>query len=203
MFYEPRKQDPKADMGLKHNPWKALVQPRPIAWISTLNASGQPNLAPYSYYNAVCEDPPMVMFSSSPAAKDTATNILETGEFVVNIVSDKLLHPMVETSRQVSHGVDEFELAGLTKKPSRIVKPFGVAESPAQLECSLFKSIEIPGTDPESGYILILGEVLGIEISESIIHDGLVDFVSVGRLGYKDYSLTTVKQSVVLKKRDI
>lgn len=203
MFYEPRTQDPKADMGLKHNPWKALVQPRPIGWISTVSADGKANLAPYSYYNSVCEDPPIVMFSSSEKTKDTARNILETGEFVVNVVTDLLLHPMVETSRAVPHGVDEFELAGLTKRPSRLVKPYGVGESPVHLECKLFKTIEIPSTDPESDYILILGEVIGIEIDDSIIQDGRVDFISVGRLGYQDYSVTASKQSVVLKKRDI
>ncbi|MCB1591963.1 MAG: flavin reductase family protein [Alphaproteobacteria bacterium] len=203
MFYEPRKQDPKADLGLKHNPWKALVQPRPIGWISTMSAEGKVNLAPYSYYNAVCEDPPIIMFSSSSRTKDTSRNILETGEFVVNVVTEALLHPMVETSRDVPHGVDEFELAGLTKRASRIVQPPGVAESPIHLECTFFKSLDIPSTDPESDYVVIFGEVVGIHIDESIIRDGLVDFVSVGRLGYKEYSLTSNKQSVVLKKRDI
>ncbi len=203
MFYEPRKQDPKADLGLRHNPFKALVQPRPIGWISSMSAEGKVNLAPYSYYNAVCEDPPMIIFSSSSKYKDTSRNILETGEFVVNVVTEALLHPMVETSRDVPHGVDEFELAGLTKRPSRLVKPPGVAESPIHLECKYFKSIELPSTDPESDYVIILGEVVGIHIDETVIRDGLVDFVSVGRLGYKDYSITAGKQSVVLKKRDI
>ncbi|MCB9976488.1 MAG: flavin reductase family protein [Rhodospirillales bacterium] len=203
MFYEPRKQDPKADLGLRHNPWKALVQPRPIGWISSISAEGKVNLAPYSYYNAVCEDPPMIMFSSSSRSKDTSRNILETGEFVVNVVTDKLLHPMVETSRDVPHGVDEFELAGLSKKVSRIVKPPGVAESPIHLECRLYKSIDIPSTDPESDYIVVIGEVVGIDIADEIISGGIVDFTSVGRLGYKDYSITANKQSVVLKPRDI
>lgn len=203
MFYEPGKQDPKKDLGMAHNPWKALIQPRPIAWISTLSASGAANLAPYSYYNAVCEDPAIIMFSSGPKDKDTARNILETGEFVINVVTDDLLEAMVETSRGVAHGVDEFLLAGLEKRKSRLVKPWAVSGSPVQLECRLYKTVDIPSTEPEEDYIVIFGQVIGIEIDDAVIRNGLVDFVSVGRLGYKDYTVVTDPQTVVLKESDI
>lgn len=199
MFYQPRKHDPKRDMGFKHDPWKALVQPRPIGWISTISKDGFVNLAPYSFYNAISSDPPMVMFSSSSKQKNTAENILQTGEFVINGVTDSLLEQMVETSRSVAADVDEFELAHLTKRNSSLVKPPAVAESPFHLECILYKTVPLPSTDPDSDYILILGEVIGIYINEQIIKEGIVDFISVGRLGYQDYSLIDKKVSLSLK----
>jgi flavin reductase (DIM6/NTAB) family NADH-FMN oxidoreductase RutF len=106
---------------------------------------------------------------------------------------------MVETSRSVPHGIDEFEISGLTKRASHTVKVPAVAESPAHLECKLFKTMELPPRSDEN-YILIFGEVTGIYIADNIIQDGMVDFMSVGRLGYQDYSIINNKQRVVLKK---
>lgn len=199
MFYEPGTHDPKADMGLRHSPWKALVQPRPIGWISTVSLDGKVNLAPYSFYNAISDEPPLVMFSSSDKTKDSARNILETSEFVINVVTPELLEKMVETSRAVPHGVDEFELAGLEKRQARLIRPPAVALSPIHLECKLFKTVELGEISDEESYVLIIGKVIGVYIDDAVIKDGLVDFTSVGRLGYQDYSITDNKLSVRLK----
>jgi flavin reductase (DIM6/NTAB) family NADH-FMN oxidoreductase RutF len=201
MFYEPRKQNPKTDMGLAYDPWKALVQPRPIGWISTISPDGKANLAPYSFYNAISVMPPPVMFSSSSKFKDTARNILETGEFVVNIVTADLLEPMAETGKAVPYGVDEFDLAGLTKRESKTVRVPAVAESPAHLECKLYKTVELPPVNDEENYVVFIGEVTGIYIADDIIQDGRVDFISAGRLGYFDYSITDKKITVTPNKR--
>ena len=200
MFYDPRTQNAKADMGLRHDPWKALVQPRPIGWISTLSKDGKANLAPYSFYNAIATDPPMVIFSSGSQFKDTARNVLETGEFVVNIVTPELLEGMVETSKPLPHGEDEFLHAGLSKRASRLVKPPAVAESPVSLECELYKTVELPPSGEEENYVVIIGAVVGIYIDDKVIRDGMVDFASVGRLGYQDYSIIDKKLRVVPKK---
>jgi len=177
--------------GLKHDPFKALVAPRPIGWISSLSADGIVNLAPYSFFNGVSDRPPFVMFSSS-GRKDSLVNIEATGEFVCSLATYELKDQMNATSVAVGPEVDEMALAGLTPAPCKLVKPPRVAESPVALECRHFKTIPLPGKDDGEGYIIIIGQVVGIHIDEAVIVDGKVDVTRlrpIARLGYMDYSV--------------
>ena len=192
MFYRPNIDD----HGLPHNPFKAIVSPRPIGWISTVDAQGRANLAPYSFFNAVTDNPPMVMFASTGAkpdqayAKDTVANIRETGEFVVNIVSLALKDQMNSSSGALAAGADEFEHAGITKADCNIVKAPRVAASPASLECKLFKIVDLPGENN----VMVLGEVVGVHLDDTVIVNGIFDvtrYTPLARLGYKDYTSVT------------
>lgn len=189
MFYRPNIDD----HGLPHNPFKAIVSPRPIGWISTVDVNGRVNLAPYSFFNAVTDNPPMVMFASTGGkhdqanSKDSVSNIRETGAFVVNIVSSALKDQMNSTSAALAADVDEFDHAGLTKAKCNIVKAPRVAASPAALECKLFKIVDLPG---ESN-VMVLGEVVGVHLDDTIIVNGIFDitrYTPLARLGYKDYA---------------
>lgn len=188
MFYEPRNGH-----GLPHDPFKAIVAPRPIGWISTHNGAGAVNLAPYSYFNALSGKPPLVWFSSD-GEKDSATAAAETGEFVTNLVSRMLAEKMNATSVNAPRGVNEFDHAGLTMAPSRLVKPPRVAEAPAALECKvtdIYRPRALNGALTDS--FVVVGEVVGVHIDEAYVHDGLFDAVMAGnmaRLGYFDYSST-------------
>lgn len=184
------------DHGLAFNPLKAIVSPRPIGWISSISANGIHNLAPYSFFNAVSETPPMVAFSGSPGTqgdKDTVKNIEETGDFVVNIVSSSLMNAMNITSASLPRDISEFDQAQLTPKPSRLVSSPHVAESPCYLECKLWKIIDLPQASDESKSRLVIGEVVGIGIDDAIITpEGKIDVVKyqpAARLGYKDYAI--------------
>jgi flavin reductase (DIM6/NTAB) family NADH-FMN oxidoreductase RutF len=188
MFYDPRNND----HGLPHNPFKAIVSPRPIAWISTLNPDGVANLAPYSFFNGVQDTPPMLMFSvtgakaGSDEPKDSLTNIRTSGEFCVNIVSDALKDAMNITSQRFAHGVDEFEKAGLEKAASRVIKAPYVAASPVAMECTLHSIIDLLG-----GGQMVLGQVVGVHIKDEHMKNGLLDvtsYVPLARLGYMDYT---------------
>jgi flavin reductase (DIM6/NTAB) family NADH-FMN oxidoreductase RutF len=201
MFYRPG-LDPH---GLAHNPFKALVAPRPIGWISSLDAAGRLNLAPYSFFNAIADDPPMVMYSSTgrklglDEGKDTVANIRATGEFVVNIVSLALRAAMNVRSGPYPAGEDEFRLAGLTQAPARIVAPSWVAEAPAALECRAWKVIDLPG---ESN-VMVIGEVVGVHIDDAVLVDGKVDvtlYQPLARLGYRDYA--AVREVFALNRPD-
>ena len=193
MFYDP---DVKRSHGLPHDPFKALVAPRPIGWISTLGKDGSVNLAPYSFFNAVCYNPCIVMFAASGLAGDPMKhswrNAEETGEFVCNIVSEELKEPMNITSAHVARGVDEFELAGLTKEPSVKVKPPRVKEAPAHLECKYLKTVVFESEQKFQSHGVVFGHVVGIHIKDEMIVNGLVDvlkFRPVARLGYMDYTV--------------
>jgi flavin reductase (DIM6/NTAB) family NADH-FMN oxidoreductase RutF len=189
MFYEPAKRN----HGLPHDPFQALVTPRPIGWISTRSASGSLNLAPFSYFNALSSSPWLIMFSAS-TEKDSVVFARETGEFVANLVSADLTDAMVMSSIAAPRGVSEFELAGLTPEPGRIVGAPRVREAFAALECKLTeiwrpKSLSRPGSAP----YVVTGEVVGVHIDERILTDGLVDIAKaqpVSRLGYLDYAVT-------------
>ncbi len=191
MFYRPG-VDPH---GLAHNPFKALVSPRPIGWISTVDAEGRANLAPYSFFNGVADTPPMVVYSNTGrkadgSGKDSLANIRETGEFVANIVPFALREAMNLTSGSYPPEVDEFALAGLTPEPSVVVRPPRVAEAPASLECRLWQVIDLPGKANH----LVIGEVVGVHISDAVVVDGIVDvrlYQPVSRLGYRDYAAVT------------
>ena len=192
MFYETQNND----HGLPHDPFKSCVVPRPIGWISTLSADGVPNLAPFSYFNAVSGVPPHVMFSPGGAGPEGASkhsllNVEATGEFVANVVSLALVEQMVKTSAPAAEDVDEFELAGLAKAPSKLVKPPRVAEAPIHLECRHWKTIEMPQSAGEPCH-LVIGRVVGVHIADEVIDDdGFVDvlrFNAVARLGYRQYT---------------
>ncbi len=193
MFYDP---DIKKSHGLPHDPFKSLVAPRPIGWISTVSTDGHVNLAPYSFFNAVCYNPCIVMFSSSGLPDDPQKhswrNAEETGEFVCNIVSEELKDPMNTTSAHVARGVDEFELAGLTAEPSEKVKPPRVKESPAHLECKYLRTVEFESEEAHHTHGVVFGHVVGIHIRDDILTDGMVDtlkFRPVARLGYMEYTV--------------
>ncbi len=178
--------------GMKHDPFKALVAPRPIGWISTISRAGIVNLAPYSFFNAVGTDPHYVMFASS-GRKDSQRNAEETGEFVCLLATYDLKEQMSKTSAPVGPDVDEMRLAGLTPLPSEIVRPPRIKESPVAFECKYFKTIELPGKGGgPSNYSMVIGQVLGIHIADEVIVDGLVDVTRlkpIARLGYTDYAV--------------
>ncbi|TKT76805.1 flavin reductase family protein [Aquamicrobium sp. LC103] len=186
MFYEPAKGH-----GLPHDPFKAIVAPRPIGWISSLGRDGALNLAPYSFFNALGSNPHLVMFSSE-GEKDSVTFAAESGEFVANLVGRDLAEKMNASAVNAPRGVSEFEYAGLTPAPSRLVKPPRVAEAPAALECRVTDILRPKGLDgQESGNVVVVGEVVGVHIDDSMLTDGLFDIVKAGnvaRLGYMDYS---------------
>ena len=185
--------------GLPHSPFNALVVPRPIGWISTLSSTGVPNLAPYSFFNAVAYQPPQVMFAGSGShaeggLKDTVANIEATGEFVVNLASWALRTQMNESSTPAPRDIDEFEAVGLEKAPSALVAPPRVAASPAHLECRLSQIVELETSAPDVVNRLTVGHVVGIHIDDAVLTDGLVDMEKlqpVARLGYMDYTAVT------------
>ena len=202
MFFAPGTHK---NAGLSYSPFKALISPRPIGWISTCDENGIANLAPYSFFNAISEIPPMVMFVSAPDARDAANhptsddhkpkdslhNIRLTGEFGVNIVSEAQSAAMVTSSAPLPAGEDEFPYAGLAKKQAQTINAPLVAGAPAHLECRLHDMITLPGTQERAGCIMVIGYVTGIHISDEIIEDGKVNvekYRPIARLGYKDYA---------------
>ena len=191
MFFSCGQPDP----ALSPNPFKACVVPRPIGWISTVDESGNRNLAPFSFFNAISDLPPMVMFCANGehadgGEKDSVKNARETGEFVVNLATWGLRQAVNASSAEVGRGIDEFELAGLTASPSRLVRPPRVAESPISLECRVADIYELP-CDGEIGR-MVMGRVLGMHIADEAIVDGRVSAAKlqpIARLGYREYSV--------------
>ncbi len=165
--------EPRAGHGLAHDPFNAIVGPRPIGWISTCSAAGQVNLAPYSFFNAFNYVPPIIGFASI-GYKDTLRNIEETGEFVWNLTTRPLAEAMNRTCAPVGPEVNEFDLAGLAAAPSRLVKPPRVADSPVTFECRKTQVLQLQGLDakPVSTW-LVLGEVVAVHIAKSLIKDGI------------------------------
>lgn len=181
MFYRP-----EDGHGLPHNPFNAIVAPRPIGWISTRGTAGD-NLAPYSFFNAIAYVPPQVMFSST-GAKDSLHNIRETGVFAVNIVEDAMREKMNLTSGSYPPGTDEFDLAAIAKAACRTIDCPHVAGAPAVLECRLTEIVTLKG----AANFLTLGEVTGVHLRDDCLVDGQFDvtrFNPVARLGYRDYSV--------------
>ncbi len=189
MFYRP------ADgHGLPHNPFNAIVTPRPIAWIGTRGADGADNLAPYSFFNAVAYEPPQVMFASTSAkpdrdgTKDSVANIRDTGVFAINVVEYAMRDAMNQTSGPWDKDTDEFALAGLDKVQCDTIDCPRVAGAPATLECKLTQIVQLPGT----ANFTVFGEVTGVHLRDDCIKDGLFDvttFNPLTRLGYRDYSV--------------
>lgn len=165
--------EPANGHGLKHDPFNAIIAPRPIGWISSCSAAGHVNLAPYSFFNAFNYKPPLIGFSST-TWKDTVANIQETGEFVWNLVTMDLAVAMNATSATVPQEVDEFELGKLTKLPSKLVKPPRVGESPVSFECKLSDIIQLKGADGTKAQAwLTIGEVVAVHIDKKLIQDGV------------------------------
>ena len=192
MFYNP-------DNGhnLPHDPFKAIVSPRPIGWISSMDNEKNVNLAPYSFFNAVADSPPMVMFSitgqkKNISLKDTLQNITETKCFVVNVVGKDLLHQMNQTSGNYPKNTDEFILAKLEKSNCVHIDVPRVKKSPASLECTLYKILKLPGVSNN----MVIGKVIGVHINENNLKNGVFDILAydpVARLGYKDYTYVSSK----------
>ena len=201
MFYETNVNN----HGLEHDPFKALVAPRPVGWVSTLSKNNKVNLAPYSYFNAVSDAPPMVMISSNQR-KDTLTNIEETGEFVCSLATYRLRDAMNMSSAVVDKNVSEFDLATLASADSQLVTPPRVADSPAALECKLWKVLPIPkglSDDGASKHNLILGFVVGVYINDEYLSGGLFDSAKAGliaRMGYMDYCHVTPENTFSLNR---
>jgi flavin reductase (DIM6/NTAB) family NADH-FMN oxidoreductase RutF len=188
------------------------VAPRPIAWVSTISAAGNLNLAPFSFFNAVCVDPPLLAFAPGHRqpkqaavghgeAKDTLRNVRETKEFVVNIVTYELAEAMNLTSGEYDASVNEFELAKLTPQPSKIVRPPRVAESPVSFECKLHQILDFSSRPTSSS--LVIGQVVSIHISDAHLKDGKLDRNSldlIGRMGGIQYTRTTQRFEMVRPK---
>ncbi|NUH65936.1 flavin reductase family protein [Sulfitobacter sp. S0837] len=200
MFYRP-----EDGHGLPHNPFNAIVSPRPIGWISSRDAQGRDNLAPYSFFNAVAYVPPQVMFASTSAkddvdgTKDSVSNIRETGEFCVNVVEYAARDVMNVTSAGLPHGTDEFERAGITKAKCEQIACARVANAPANLECRVTQIVQLPG---EANFV-VFGEVIGVHLRDDCLVDGRFDvttFQPLSRLGYRDYS--AVRELFELKRPD-
>jgi len=193
MYYETDKND----HGLRYNPLKACVLPRPIGWMTTIDAAGRINLAPFSFFNLLSYDPPFVMFSagaheSDGGRKDTVANIEATGEFVYNMATWAQKDQMNTTAMIVERGVDEMAAAGLEALPSRLVRPPRVKGSPVHFECRLHQVIELPGRKSSSAHQLVIGQVVAVHIDDdALTADGRVDTLKlrpIARLGYKDYA---------------
>jgi len=169
-FYEPAQGH-----GLPHDPFNAMVGPRPIGWISSQSAAGVRNLAPYSFFNAFNYVPPIVGFASI-GAKDSLHNIRETGEFGWNLATRPLAERMNASCAAVPPEVDEFELAGLTPVASRCIAVPRVAESPVSFECKLTQIVQLEGVDGAKVQTwLVLGEVVGVHIARRLLNDGIYD----------------------------
>lgn len=176
-FYEPRQGH-----GLPHDPFNAIVGPRPIGWISSLSQSGVLNLAPYSFFNAFNYIPPIVGFASI-GEKDTLRNVQETGQFVWNLATRPLAEAMNASCAAVAPEVDEFALAGLTPAPSRLVKPPRVEESPVSFECQVTQVIQLQRADGDTVPTwLVLGEVVGVHIAQGSLKDGIYDTAAAGHI---------------------
>lgn len=188
MFYDARTND----HGLPHDPFKAIVAPRPIGWITSMSAAGEINLAPYSFFNGVSSRPAMVMFSSE-RQKDSLTFIRETKEFVCNLATWDLRDAMNKTSAPMARGVNEMAEAGLEPAPSRLVGPPRVAASPCALECVLLQIVPMADIDGRAiDTHVVFGQVIGVHIDDRFIRDGLLDTAAmkpIARNGYHNYAV--------------
>jgi flavin reductase (DIM6/NTAB) family NADH-FMN oxidoreductase RutF len=202
MYYEPG----VTPHGLPFDPFKSCVVPRPIGWISTVDAQGRHNLAPYSQFQNISFDPPIVMFSANQDTtgnrKDSVRNAEQTGEFVWNMATYELRDAVNVSAEELPHGVDEFERAGLVKLPSKLVKPMRVARSPIQFECVYLNTLRFPGTPPMGTADVVFGRVVAVHIADEAIDDnGMVDVLKIqplARMGYYDYTFVDNKFQMVI-----
>jgi flavin reductase (DIM6/NTAB) family NADH-FMN oxidoreductase RutF len=192
MYYEPG----KTPHGLPHDPFKSCVVPRPIGWISTVDAQGRDNLAPYSQFQNVTFDPPIVMFSANQTTqgerKDSVRNAEQMGQFVWNMATWDLREAVNISAQELPHGEDEFAHAGLEKLPSRLVQPKRVKGSPIQFECEYLSTVRFPGRPPMGTVDVVFGRVIAIHIDDAVIDaQGKVDILKIrpiARMGYYDYT---------------
>ncbi len=202
MYYQPG----VTPHGLARDPFKSCVVPRPIGWISTVNELGQDNLAPFSQFQNVTFDPPIVMFSANQGTdghqKDSARNSERTGEFVWNMATYDLREAVNITGEELPNGVDEFERAGLEKLPSTLVKPKRVKNSPIHFECQYLNTLRLPGNGPMGSVDVIFGKVVAVHIDDQVIDkNGLIDILKIkplARLGYYDYTYVDHKFEMVI-----
>ena len=204
MYYETDKND----HGLRYNPLKACVVPRPIGWLTSISAAGVVNLSPFSFFNILSYDPPFVLFSAGVheadgGKKDTVANIEATGEFVYNMATWAQKDQMNQTAMIVERDVDEMLAAGLEPLPSRLVRPPRVKGSPVHFECRLHQIVNLPGHTPSSEHHVVFGRVVAVHIDDAALTaDGRIDVVKlrpIARLGYKDY--ISVEEIFQMEKR--
>jgi len=202
MVYEPG----VTPHSLPYDPFKSCVIPRPIGWISTVDGRGRHNLAPFSQFQNVTFDPPIVMFSANQGTagsrKDSVRNAEETGEFVWNMATYALREAVNKSAEELPHGVDEFEYAGLKKLASRKVKPARVAGSPIHFECVYLNTLRFPGEPPMGTADVVFGRVVAIHIDDAVIGaDGRVDVMKIqpiARMGYYDYTVVDNRFEMVI-----
>ncbi len=204
--------------GLKYNPFHTIVAPRPIGWASTLSNEGELNLSPFAYFNAINTDPEQVMLSISNrghmhkekfgfeinSLKDTLKNILDTKEFVINLVTKELVDAMNKSSENYTPEINEFAQSGVTPEPSMVVKPPRVKETPIALECKLWKSITLP-QDGDVGTTMVIGTVVNTYINDDMVVDGVLDMkktTTIGRLGGRDYCYVNGENTFQLTRPD-
>ena len=207
MYYEPG----KTPHGLRYDPFKSCVIPRPIGWISTLGRDGIANLAPFSQFQNITYDPPYVMFAANQTTagrrKDTVVNVEATGEFVWNMATYQLREAVNKSAQEVPPEVDEFELAGLTKAPSIHIKPSRVAESPVHFECQYHHTVHLPGSGTMGSVDVVFGRVIGIHIKDECLGpDGRIDVLKIrpiARLGYYDYTSIESIFEMVIPNSDV
>ncbi|MEO0344214.1 MAG: flavin reductase family protein [Pseudomonadota bacterium] len=189
MFYRP-----KDGHGLKFNPFKAIVAPRPIGWISSQDKNGVANLAPYSFFQALQDTPPVICYASArhkpgfETEKDSVANIRETEEFGVSIVSFDLRNAMNASSATLPREVDEFAAAGLKKMAGHVISAPLVEDAPISMECTLRDIIALDATD------VVIGDIVGVHIKDTLLEDGILDITQyqpLARMGYKDYAVIT------------
>ena len=189
IFYEPHQRDRKL---LPHDPFKAMVVPRPVGWISTVSAKGEVNLAPYSYFNAFSTQPPIVGFSSE-GEKDSQVFAMETGEFVWSMATYALRDGMNATAASLPRGQSEFVHAQLETAPCRLVRAPRVKHSPAALECRVTEMVCLKDLDGrDTGRRLVLGRVVGVHVDEGFVRNGRLDAAAmqpIARGGYDEYSV--------------
>lgn len=193
MFYETDKND----HGLKYNPFKSCIVPRPIAWITTVSDDNIHNCAPYSFFNGVAADPPMVMYATNGIQpmgghKDTISNIRDNKEFVVNIVTYEAKDKMNETTAPFNPNESEIDFAKLDVLESKLISPVRLAISPIHMECKLFKVIDLPSLESNKYNGMVIGHVIGIHINDDVLKDDKIDLEKIkplSRLGYMDYSV--------------
>ncbi|MGY8955768.1 MAG: flavin reductase family protein [Alphaproteobacteria bacterium] len=209
MFFNPLEVGMKPPP-FKHTVYNALVVPRPIGWISTMNTEGVVNLAPFSFFNALSGDPPCVMYCPNAVKpgteekKDSYQNVQDTGEFVFNMCTWDLRHEMIATAEHAPSSVDEMAKAGLEAAECHNVRPPRVKASPVALECKHLQTIDLPpGRNSQSH--MVIGEVVGIHIDDDVITDGIVDVHKmnlIARLGYLDYAKIESENIIALKRPD-
>jgi flavin reductase (DIM6/NTAB) family NADH-FMN oxidoreductase RutF len=190
MFYEPAKKN----HGLSSDPFKAIVAPRPIGWISSMSPRGEVNLAPYSFFNACSTEPPCVLFSSD-GYKDSAANVEETGEFVCNLATWGLRAEVNLSSASLPRGVDEMREVGLAPAPSRLVRPPRVAKAPCALECKLLRIVRLEDLSGRRlDQHIVIGQVVGVHVDDRFLAQGRLDTSAlqpIARCGYHDYAVVT------------